>query len=201
MARRGRPKKNPNQKQKSRPLRTREHIIADLSVLHFQWIAANCGYVAEEPDHDYGYDLVLFTYTQSGEIENGAVYFQFKATDVIDKYIMADGQTLSFRIERQHIELWRDEPMPVILVVYDAKGKQAYWLYAQRYFKSADFFMPDDQSHVNLHIPINHTVDAAAVEVFRAFKEDVLRRIREVPLHHEAGDIQSVGESPGDPGI
>jgi hypothetical protein len=56
VAHRGRRSINDDRKTKTRPLRTRAHIIADLSILYFQWIAANCGYVAEEPDHDYGYD-------------------------------------------------------------------------------------------------------------------------------------------------
>ena len=81
---------------KSRPLRTREHIIADISVLHFQWIVAKCGHVAEEPKRDYGYDLALFTYTKAGEIENGSVLLQFKATDAFENYVLGDGETISY---------------------------------------------------------------------------------------------------------
>jgi hypothetical protein len=190
--RRGRPSQDSNKKQKNRPRRTREHIIADLSVLHVQWIVANCGYVSEEPTHDYGYDLVLFTYNDAGEIENGSVYLQFKATDEIDKYIMADKETLSFPIERQHIELWREEPMPVILVVYDAKRETAYWLYTQRYFLSSDFSMAENQAEVSLHIPRKNVVDAAAIALFRECKEELMERIRKVSLHDSTSNVRPI---------
>jgi hypothetical protein len=200
MARRGRPPKNGKRQVKSRPVRTRDHVIADLSILHFQWLVAKCGYVAEEPNRDYGYDLVLFTYTEAGEIENGSVLFQFKATDEFDKYLISEGKVISFPIERQHVELWRDEPLPVILVVYDVGREQAYWLYTQRYFKAESITLEEDQAAISLHIPIDNVVDAATIQTFRSFKQEVLRRIREVSLH-DKGDIQSTDKSTNAPGV
>jgi hypothetical protein len=189
MARRGRPSKSRIPKIKSRPLRTREHVIADLSILHLQWIVANCGFVAEVPDHDYGYDLVLFTYTEAGEIENSSVLFQVKATDALEKYVINDGKTISFPIGRQYIALWRAEPMPVILVVYDAINERAYWLYTQRYFELSGIALAGEQSEISLHLPTQNIVDANAVRTFRALKQDALRRIREVSLHRDESDV------------
>jgi hypothetical protein len=139
MGRVERPSKNPHRRIKSRPVRTREHVIADLSVLHFQWIAANAGHVTEVPEHDYGYDLILNTFTDDGKAESGWICLQFKATDDFDRYVLSDGTTVSFPIERQYIELWRNEPMPVILVIYDAKRERSYWLYIQEYFQSGKY--------------------------------------------------------------
>ena len=61
--------------------RTRQHIIAELSVNYVERYALQCGFSVERVEHDYGIDLVLFTYDANGEIENGQVYLQLKATD------------------------------------------------------------------------------------------------------------------------
>ncbi len=64
-----------------RKRRTREHMIADLSANHVERYALRCGFTVERIVHDYGIDLTLSTYSASGEIENGLVYIQLKATD------------------------------------------------------------------------------------------------------------------------
>ena len=153
--------------------------------MHFQWIAFNCGFVAEEPEHDYGYDLVLFTYSAEGKIENGIVYVQLKATDSLASQLIDNGETISYSVERRHIELWQAEPMPVIFVVYDAIQETAYWLYVQRHLQSSPLLAKDKQKEVRLRIPIHNRLDAAAFGAFQRFKNEILHRIRRVPLHHE----------------
>lgn len=44
----------------ARTRRTREHIIADLSMNHVERLIFRCGYSAERIEHDYGTDLVIF---------------------------------------------------------------------------------------------------------------------------------------------
>src|ERR1044071_1987826 len=115
MARRGRPSHTLNRILRGGPVRAREHVIADLIILHIQWISCKCGYVAAEPERDYGYELTILTFDEGGQIENGVVYLQVKATDDIGKLLLTDGETISIPIERQHVLFWSEEPMPVIL--------------------------------------------------------------------------------------
>jgi Domain of unknown function (DUF4365) len=61
---------------------------------------------------------VMTTYDRNGEVENGEVLYQLKATDRLKR--TADGQTILFRVARADLRSWLGEPMPVILVVYDA---------------------------------------------------------------------------------
>jgi hypothetical protein len=42
--------------------RPRQHIIADLSINHVERYVLLCGYSVERVEHDYGIDLVIFTY-------------------------------------------------------------------------------------------------------------------------------------------
>src|SRR5438874_133319 len=103
----------------SRKRRTREHVIADLSVNFLERFILRCGYTADPiTKSDYGLDLMLFAYSPEGEIENGQVLFQLKATDRLP--LLADGRTISFPVEVAHLWHWEAEPYPIILVVYDA---------------------------------------------------------------------------------
>lgn len=113
----------------ARKTRTREHVIASQSVAHVESLIVASGYVAERPINDYGYDLNLITFDSRGEMENGCIYFQVKATDKLP--ILRDGKTISFRLDWRDVALWRGETMPVILIVHDTLHKVTYWLYTQ----------------------------------------------------------------------
>ena len=56
--------------------RTREHVIADLSVNHVERFVLLCGHTVERVLHDYGIDLLLYTYDGNGESENDTIYIQ-----------------------------------------------------------------------------------------------------------------------------
>jgi hypothetical protein len=77
-----------------RKRRTREHVIADLSVNHVERLVLRCGWTVERTQYDYGLDLVMRTYSASGEIESGTVWFQLKATDHLPQ--SHDQQTILF---------------------------------------------------------------------------------------------------------
>ena len=83
-----------------RKRRTREHVIADLSVHHVEGFVLRCGWTTERSSHDYGIDLYMETYNADGEVENGRVTFQLKATDSLKR--SADGTVIRLRLQ------WRD---------------------------------------------------------------------------------------------
>src|SRR5262249_11030256 len=74
-----------------RKRRTREHVIADLGVNFVERQALLCGYTVEKIVHDYGYDLLLFTFDAKGYVENGFVFLQVKATDSLQYSYEAAG--------------------------------------------------------------------------------------------------------------
>src|SRR5437867_4163638 len=114
-----------------RKLRTREHVLADLSVNHVERQILLRGFAVNRLATDYGIDLSMLTYTDRGEVENGHILLQIKATDSLQ--ILKVGPYISFRVEVADLKAWQDEWMPVILVVYDGQMDTAYWLYVQRY--------------------------------------------------------------------
>ena len=64
-----------------RKRRTRQHVIAELSVNYIERQALLSGFSVERIEHDNGVDLMLFAYNADGEIENGHILVQLKATD------------------------------------------------------------------------------------------------------------------------
>lgn len=53
--------------------RTRGHIIADLSANHFERHALLCGFTVVRIVHDYGIDLLLYTFNDDGKVENETI--------------------------------------------------------------------------------------------------------------------------------
>jgi Domain of unknown function (DUF4365) len=148
--------------------RPREHIIADLSINHVERLIFLCGYSVERIEYDYGYDLVVFTYDANGEIENGQIYIQVKATDTIR--LLTDQETVSFTLNSSDLELWLFEPMPCILVVYDAQKNVAYWLYLQAYFqKIEEFDLSLMGETVTVNIPRKNIINQAAIKIFAKY--------------------------------
>jgi hypothetical protein len=63
MARKVQKTTSPGEAERKR--RTREHVIADLSVHHVEGLALKCGYTVQRTIADYGYDLRLETFSEA----------------------------------------------------------------------------------------------------------------------------------------
>ena len=143
--------------------RTRQHIIADMSFNYFERFVLECGYVANPFLHDYGYDVMVFTYDEHGHLEPGPILVQLKATDHLN--VLKDGKTISFPMDRRDLKVWLREADPVFFVVYDAQRKRAYWLNVQDYFKNVptkDLFAKSGR--VTVHIPVANRVNRRAIQ-------------------------------------
>jgi hypothetical protein len=72
-------------------------VLADLSVHHVEGFVLRCGWTVERTRHDYGIDLLMRTYGATGEVENGQIGFQLKATDSLPR--SADQRSIPLRLE------------------------------------------------------------------------------------------------------
>jgi hypothetical protein len=109
--------------------RTRQHVIADLSVHHVEGFIYRGGHTAERVLHDYGYDLLVFTYDNEGYCEPGLLLVQVKATE----NLQLSASDIAFRVDVRDYNRWKSERVPVILVLYEAAKDRAYWLHVQDY--------------------------------------------------------------------
>ena len=168
-----------------RKRRTREHILADLSVHHVEGHVLRCGWVVERIVHDYGIDLELHTFTRRGEVQEGEVLLQVKARKRL--HLRAGETSLAFRVERSDVIRWLAELFPVILIVYDARKDIAYWLYVQSYFhrlKGFNLFRAGET--ITVHIPLVNVVTPATVRKFARFRDLVVAQMQEVNHEEEA---------------
>jgi hypothetical protein len=118
----------------------------------------------------------LYTYSGSGEIENGCVYVQLKATDK-PKY-STDGTFISFSIYKSDLEYWLEEPLPVILVIYDAQIDKAYWLHVQGHFQSiAGFNLETIGDTHTVRIRTDQVVNQEAIFKFASLRNDFLAKL------------------------
>lgn len=140
------------------------------------------GHTVIKTEQDYGIDLVLFTYDADGFVEPGNIYIQLKATDI--PAISADGTFYSFSISAKDYTAWMDEPMPVILILYDAKGNNAFWQYVQGYFEGHPSKQPKGSvDSVTVRIPTRNLFDETTVDYCRTKKQAVLSQLKGVIKH------------------
>jgi len=160
-----------------RKRRTREHVIADLSINFVERAALGCGCAVERKRNDYGIDLLIDTFDRRGEVEGGQIQVQVKATDVIAS--TADGEAVTQRVHVAHLKAWLFEIEPVVIVVYDARADAAYWLDVQEYARATAL----DIGHVKtvtLRVPVTNLWNADAVRQLQAVKNrqlDLYRRL------------------------
>src|SRR6266853_2260927 len=103
-----------------RKRRTREHVIADLSVHHVEGFVLLEGHTAQRLEKDYGYDLFLFTFDEDGYAEPGVVRLQLKAAVSLPSI----GADYVFDLDIRDDNLWMAEELPVILILYDATRRR-----------------------------------------------------------------------------
>jgi hypothetical protein len=128
----------------------------------------------------------MFTYDSTGEIEPGQVFIQLKASDNVN--VLGDGLTITLPVKRSDLALWLDEPMPYMLVLYDARADVAYWLYVQAYFaRLGDFSLPAAGDIVVVHLQKSNVVNDEAIRRFGQYKNAILRQVRRMGgiEHHE----------------
>jgi hypothetical protein len=160
-----------------RKRRTRAHVIADLSVNHVEKRILECGWTVQRFNPDYGLDLLMTTFNRRGEIENGDVRLQIKASDSIK--LDRSRNAIAVSLEWRDMVYWLNEPLPVILVVYDAKIDKAWWLYLQETFRAAKRSLATRPLvKLTLSVPLANVVKWQAVLGFGRFRNAALARTR-----------------------
>ena len=156
-----------------RKRRTREHVLEDLSENFLERLVLRRGYLLRRPARDYGIDVTMFHFSQNGEVENGEVRFQLKATERLQK--VDDGRFISITIKTADLRYWALELFPFILVVHDAVATESYWLPVQQYVKDHSGNLNLDQHTVNLRIPISNRVTPSTIDLFRKMSLDTFK--------------------------
>lgn len=164
--------------------RTREHVIADLSVNHVERFILRCGWTVERVTHDYGLDQMMKTYSPHGEPESGHVSFQLKATDA--PQIRKKKNAFAVRLDSRDVMAWLNEPMPVILILYDAVKDRSFWVDIKAYFAVE---RGQNRSRVGatvtIYIPVAHEVTEETVRRFSELRKKVMTKFWGMKIYEE----------------
>ncbi len=152
-----------------RKQRTRQHVIADLSVHHAEGFILRESHTAQRLGSDYGYDLLVHPFDERGYVEPGSIYFQFKAMENLEE----SGPDYVFDVDIRDYHLWSREKPPVILVLYDATRARAYWACVQDYFRDDVTRLPKKGAKtVRVRVPKRQAVDRRAIAKIRKRKQE-----------------------------
>lgn len=149
-----------------RKQRTRQHVIADQSVNYVERFIIDEGHTAQQFERDYGYDVLMSTYDPDGYLEPGAAYLQLKASENLQR-VASD---YVFDVDIRDYNLWTTEQAPVILVLFDASCRRAYWLHVQEFFGDTGHMPKGDAKTVRVHVPQRQAVNRRAVAQWRKLK-------------------------------
>lgn len=153
-----------------RKRRTRGHVIADIAVNHVERFVYAAGFTAERVRHDYGYDLLVATFDEFGFVEQGHVSVQIKATE--HARLSANSDSVVLRLDVADILAWMENPMPVLLVIFEASSRKAHWLYVQRDLRSVT--IKARQATVTIRISKSRRLGKSAIESARRWKNNIL---------------------------
>jgi Domain of unknown function (DUF4365) len=157
-----------------RKQRTREHVIADQSVNYVERFIIDEGHTAQRQEKDYGYDLFLFTFDKRGYVEPGVVGLQLKAAETLQTV----GSSYVFDLDIRDYNLWIQEKMPVILILFEASRRRAYWLSVRNYFNEDAAREPKKGAKtVRVHVPRRQVVNRRAIAKMRDLKETARLRL------------------------
>jgi hypothetical protein len=157
-----------------RKQRTRAHVIADQSMNHVERFVIDEGHTLQRQEHDYGYDLSVITYDYEGYVEPGTIYLQLKAAESL----RASGAYYVFDLDVRDLNLWMLELMPVMLVLFDAGRRKAYWLHVQRYFRQDPARLPKQKAKtVRVRVPKRQAVNHRGVAAIRHIKQELVTRL------------------------
>ncbi len=151
-----------------RKRRTWQHVIADLSVHFVERFILEEGHTSQRLGADYGYDLILWTFDKQGYPEPGSVYFQFKARQTL---VEVKGGFV-YSLEVRDYNLWMWERTPVILILFDATRRRAYWVCVQQYFHDHPDRGPiKGAKTIQIRVSKRQRVGLAAIRTIRELKE------------------------------
>jgi hypothetical protein len=150
-----------------RKQRTRQHVIADLSVHHLEGFILEAGFTAQRFGSDYGYDLLMNTFDEQGYVEPGSIFFQLKATETLE----ASGTDFVYDMDIRDYNLWIREELPVFLILFEASRRRAYWLAVQQYFAADNDRRPKKGAkNIRVRVPKRQAVNGRAIRKMRELK-------------------------------
>jgi hypothetical protein len=116
------------------------------------------------------------TYDAQGYAESGDIRIQLKASDKF-KYVKKS-TFITYKISIKHYNLWMAEPMPVFLILYDAKQHRAFWLYFQGHYSDPAKQPKKKAKSLQARVPVANVFTDATVDYAHGRKTAILTSLK-----------------------
>jgi hypothetical protein len=147
-----------------RKRRTREHVIEEMGLNFLERQVLRRGHQLQRfQQREYGWDATMFHFAANGEVEDGEVRFQVKATDHLDS---RNGR-VRCRVATADLHYWYWQQLPFVLVVYDAQADRGYWLALQAYVDEHPDTLNPRQKTVTVSIPAANKINVRIIDRWR----------------------------------
>lgn len=152
-----------------RKQRTRAHIIEDLGFNHVERQILYAGFTVHRYSHnDYGYDGLFHTFNAQGGYENGIIFFQLKSTDHIE--FSEKKKAFVFDLSQRDLELWLEDTITMLLILYDGQREIAYYIDLQAYFRKKGIKIGKERKFFRVYIPVKNEFTKLVAQSFRQLK-------------------------------
>jgi hypothetical protein len=153
-----------------RKRRTREHVIEEMGLNFLErQILRRAHQLQRFQQREYGWDATMFHFAESGEIEDGEIRFQVKATDHLD----LQGDAVRFRVATADLHYWYWQHLPFVLVIYDAQRGRAWWVHLQSFVDGHPDLLNPRRKTVTLTIPATNKVNLRSVDQWRKLSLEI----------------------------
>ena len=146
--------------------RMRQHIIGGLELNYIErQILLSENVLRRFSDYDYGYDGMIETFNELGERQNQLFMIQLKSTDYIQKSHQNGGYIVD--LSKRDLELWLENQLPVLLILYDAQEEVAYFTDLQTYFNENKLSLKIVRKFVRIYLPPQFVFNKIAIQEFQ----------------------------------
>ena len=143
-------------------LRTRQHIIEDLGLNHIErQILLSGNILRRDMKEDYGYDSVIDTFDEQGQVDNRSFMVQLQSKDGLQLSPKKAG--FSVDLSKQDLELWLRCAYPVLFILYDAQQEIAYFTDLQTYFNENKVLLQNVRKFVKIYLSPKSVFNKAAI--------------------------------------
>jgi hypothetical protein len=115
---------------------------------------------------------MVATFDEQGYAEPGLILLQFKAAESL-----SEGRHFAFDIDIRDYNLWMMEELPVLLVLYDASRRKAYWVCVQSYFEQTGHQPRRGAKTIRALVPRRQLLSLRGINRIQAMKRDWVTRI------------------------
>jgi len=149
------------------PKRTQSHVTADKAVSRVVSIFTDLGWACQTVEHDYGEDVFVQS-SVNEQVDPFRLWVQVKGTEDAERLKDKNGNFV-WRVSHEHILRWIRSLETVVIVLWDIKQDQGFWIKPHEAFQEWEcFFKKRKQASLSFDKTKPFNRDAANALIWKA---------------------------------